>query len=274
MRTLLMQEPVMVVDIGNTNILCAIYLEGEPFWTARFTSSRNKTSDEYYILLSGLMESSVLPEGEKIAIQDIHYVALGSVVPELTRVWRHLFSKYFKVEMYEINALSPLGISFRVENPSFIGADLIANAYAALHKYKNSSIIVDLGTASTIELISSEGRFEGAIIAPGMKLGAETLFQRAAQLYEIELVPPPMLLGINTTDAMLSGVVYGHSFMLDALIGKIKEQYSHLKPIYTILTGGMAPLVKPSMKEIDVVDRYLTLDGFYLAFCRILHQNQ
>ena len=273
MCNVIIREPVMVVDIGNTNILCAIYLDGEPIWTARFTSSREKTSDEYYILLSGLMESSVLSEEEKIAIEDINYVALGSVVPELTRVWRHLFSKYFKVEITEINALSPLGISFRVENPSFIGADLIANAYAALHKYKSSSIIIDLGTATTIELISNERRFEGAIIAPGMKLGAEILFQRAAQLYEIELVQPPVLLGLNTTDAMLSGVVYGHSIMLDVLVVKIKEQYSQLAPIRTILTGGMASLVKPSMKEIDVVDRHLTLDGFYLAFCRILQQK-
>ena len=272
MRTLLMQEPVMVVDIGNTNILCAIYLEGEPFWTARFTSSRNKTSDEYYILLSGLMESSVLPEGEKIAIQDIHYVALGSVVPELTRVWRHLFSKYFKVEMYEINALSPLGISFRVDNPAFIGADLIANAYAAWQKYQTSSIIIDLGTATTIELISKEGRFEGAIIAPGMKTGAESLFLKAAKLYEIELVPPPVLLGLNTTEAMLSGIVYGHSFMLDTFIEKIKEEYSVLKPFQTILTGGMSSLISPFLSGLDTVDKGLTMDGFYLALCKILKQ--
>jgi len=272
MRNLLLPEPVLVVDIGNSNIVCAIYMKGKSVWTARLTSFKENTSDEYYVLLSKLLESTTLSEVYKLGLKDIPYIALGSVVPELTRIWKHLFSKYLQAKVYEINALSPLGISFRVDNPAFIGADLIANAYAAWQKYRTSSIIIDLGTATTIELISKEGRFEGAIIAPGMKTGAESLFLKAAKLYEIELVPPPVLLGLNTTEAMLSGIVNGHSFMLDTFTAKIKEQYSDLKPFQTILTGGMSSLISPFLSGLDTVDKGLTMDGFYLALCKILKQ--
>ena len=272
MYNTLLQESVLIVDIGNTNIVCAIYRKNEVIWTARLKADTVNTSDEYYVLLSCLLQASNLSAANKFGWEDIRYIALGSVVPELTRIWKHLFSKYIQAEVYEINALSPLGISFRVDNPAFIGADLIANAYAAWQKYQTSSIIIDLGTATTIELISKEGRFEGAIIAPGMKTGAESLFLKAAKLYEIELVPPPVLLGLNTTEAMLSGIVNGHSFMLDTFTAKIKEQYSDLKPFQTILTGGMSSLISPFLSGLDTVDKGLTMDGFYLALCKILKQ--
>ncbi|MEN6444590.1 MAG: type III pantothenate kinase [Candidatus Cloacimonas sp.] len=274
MNILSRYEPILVVDIGNTNIVCAIYRQGKSVWTVRLKSCQDRTSDEYYVLLSELMASSSSSEDIIPTLKDIRYIALGSVVPELTRVWKHLFGKYFSAEVYEINALSPLGISFRVDNPSFIGADLIANAYAAWQKYEKSCLIIDLGTATTIELISDIGMFEGAVIAPGMKTAAENLFSKAAQLYEIELVPPSALLGINTSEAMLSGIVNGHSFMLTAFIAKIKEQYPVLKPIQTVLTGGMASLVNPFVQGVDVIDKGLTLDGFYLALGKILNYQQ
>ncbi len=273
MYNTLLQESVLIVDIGNTNIVCAIYRKNEVIWTARLKADNGNTSDEYYVLLSCLLQASNLSAENKFGWEDIRYIALGSVVPELTRVWKHLFSKYSQAEVFEIDALSPIGISFRVDNPSFIGADLIANAYAAWQKYRSSSIIIDLGTATTIELISDTGMFEGAVIAPGMKTGAENLFNKAAKLYSIELVSPSELLGLNTTEAMLSGIVYGHSFMLNAFLHKIKEQYSQLTPFKTILTGGMAELVSPYIDGIDIMDKGLTLDGFYPALCKVL-QNR
>jgi len=269
----LLQESVLIVDIGNTNIVCAIYSKNEVIWTARLKADKDNTSDEYYVLLGSLLQASNIATVNTFGWQDIRYIALGSVVPELTRVWKHLFSKYSQAEVFEIDALSPIGISFRVDNPSFIGADLIANAYAAWQKYKSSSIIIDLGTATTIELISDTGMFEGAVIAPGMKTGADNLFSKAAKLYSIELVPPSALMGLNTTEAMLSGIVYGHSLMLNAFLHKIKEQYSPLAPFKTILTGGMASLVRPYIDGIDIMDKGLTLDGFYLALCKVL-QNR
>ncbi len=250
-------EPVLVVDIGNTNIVCAVFRKGEMIWTSRFQTQRDRTSDEYYSLLSGLM-----PE---VNPKDIAMVALGSVVPELSRIWKHLISKYFTAQVYEINGLSPLGMQSKALYPQSVGADLIANAFGAWKKYRQSAIIVDLGTATTIQLVSAKGVFEGAIIAPGMKTGAANLFNIAAQLHELELVSPASLLGNNTHDAVVSGIVNGHAFMIESFVNKLKLQYFDLAPITTILCGGLAGLVKPMIPSADILDKNLTLEGFYMA---------
>ncbi|MFO8145618.1 MAG: type III pantothenate kinase [Candidatus Syntrophosphaera sp.] len=251
-------EKVLVVDIGNTNITCGIYAGGEMAWFARFFSSTNRTADEYFSLLDILLKD--------IKTESVNVVALASVVPELTRIWQHLFQKYFTAEVLEITALADLGLTYKVSDPSFIGADLVANAFGAWKKYPGDCIVIDLGTATTVEFITHEGSFEGASIAPGLKTGAEQLFEKAALLSQIEIVPPEALLGINTRDALLSGIVHGHAFMLQSYIQKIKSQYPDRPDIKTIATGGIADLVKSYVPSIDIVDKTLTLDGIYLAY--------
>ncbi len=270
-------KPVLVVDIGNTNIVCAIYLAGKAVWTARLFSSHQKTADEYHAILSSMLAEmpvqttgSEFPVASAIRRENIAYIALGSVVPELTRVWKHLFRKYFPAELIEINALSPLGLKYKVKNPSFIGSDLVANAFGAWHKYSSSAIIIDLGTATTIQVVGKSGSFEGAIIAPGLKTGATNLFSSAAQLYELEIVSPPVLLGSNTSEAVLSGIIHGHAFMLESFIQKLKKQYFDHNPLLTILSGGMADLIKPLVPSADLVDKNLTTDGFYLAMLKVI----
>lgn len=259
-------EPVLVVDIGNTNIVCAIYQQGNAVWTSSLQSQRERTSDEYYSLLSGLLRD--------ISLIDIPYVALGSVVPELSRIWKHLISKYTKADVYEINGLSSLGFTYKSTNPETVGADLVANAYAAWKKHEHNSIVIDLGTATTIQVVSSKGVFEGAVIAPGIKTAASSLWVKAAQLHELELKTPPTLLGRNTHDAVLSGVIHGHALMLEGFINKLKLQYFDYAPLYTILCGGLATLVQPLIASIDIVDKSLTLDGFYLAFNQLRHSQK
>ncbi|MDD2228789.1 MAG: type III pantothenate kinase [Candidatus Cloacimonetes bacterium] len=265
MRKYSVSELVLVVDIGNTNIVCAIYQQGSAIWTSRFQTIRERTSDEYYSLLANLLQD--------IKLADINFVAFGSVVPELSRIWKHLIAKYMTAEIYDVNGLSPLGFTFKATSPQTIGADLIANAYAAWRKYQQNVIVIDLGTATTIQVISSAGVFEGAIIAPGLKTGASNLFSKAAQLYELELISPPALLGKNTHDAVLSGVVHGHALMLETFITKLKLQYIDYAPMLTILSGGMASLLKPLIASADIIDKNLTLDGFYMAFDKLSQIN-
>lgn len=273
-------KPVLVVDIGNTNIVCAIYLAGKAVWSARLFSSYQKTADEYHAILSSMLaEMPVMGLGDEpytgdpISRESIHRIALGSVVPELTRVWKHLFRKFFKAEVTEINALSPLGIKYKVKNPSFVGSDLVANAFATWKKYGSSAIVIDLGTATTIQVVGKDGTFEGAVIAPGLKTGAANLFSSAAQLYELEMVSPPVLLGTNTSEAVLSGIIHGHAFMLETFIQKLKRQYFDHQPMLTILSGGMADLLKPLVPSADLVDKNLTTDGFYLALKKVLESR-
>jgi type III pantothenate kinase len=257
------QTTTLVVDIGNTNITCGIYQQDELVRFARFYSSAHRTADEYFSLLIPLLNS--------VSLNNITNVVIGSVVPELMRIWMHLFHKYLSAEVWEINALSPLGLKYKVDNPSFIGADLIANAFGALKKYDSDCIIIDLGTATTIQFITKEGSFEGTAIAPGLKVSADTLFEKAALLSQIEIVSPSVLLGTNTRDALLSGIVNGHAYMLESFIQKIKTQYPDCHNIRTILTGGIADLVYLLIPSIDIVDKTITLDGFYLAYKTIRH---
>lgn len=259
------EEPVLVVDIGNTNIVCAVYKSGEPIWTARFQTQRERTADEYFSLLSSLSRD--------FDFGTIHFVALGSVVPELSRIWKHLISRHLAADVYDINGLSDLGLSYKSTSPQSVGADLVANAYAAWQKYGQNAIVIDLGTATTIQIVTATGVFEGAIISPGIKTGAANLFSKAAQLYELELTPPPALLGKNTHDAVLSGVVYGHALMLEGFIQKLKLQYFDLAPIHTILCGGLSSLLEPLMPSVNIVDKGLTLDGFYLALNKLVNKE-
>ncbi len=250
-------EATLVVDIGNTNITCGIYQKDLMTWFARFFSSPNRTADEFYSLLSSLLGN--------IKTDMIKYVAIGSVVPELTRIWQHLITKYLSAGFCEISARCDLGLTYLVPEPGFIGADLIANAFGAWKKYSANCIVIDLGTATTIQFVTDKGSFEGAAIGPGIKTGADQLFQKTALLSQIEIENPPSILGTNTRDALLSGIVNGHAFMLDAYIQKIKQHYSECESIITIITGGIADLVKPLVPDLDFVDKSLTLDGIYLA---------
>ncbi len=262
MRGLKVKAAVLVVDIGNTNIVCAIYEQGKLCWNVRLASERMRTADEYFTLLKTLDMEASLPK--------VEYVALGSVVPELSRIWKHLLAKYVPAKVIEINGHSPLGIVYKVPDPGFIGADLIANAYAAWKKNRQSCIVIDLGTATTIQVMNHKGIFEGAIIAPGLKTGVANLFERAAQLNEFEMEVPSVMLGTNTRDAVLSGVMNGHALMLEGFITMLKMQYFDLYPMLTILCGGMADLLKPLVPSADIVDKNLTTDGFYMALASLI----
>jgi type III pantothenate kinase len=195
------------------------------------------------------------------------------VVPELTRIWHHLCQKYFTAQVFAINGYTALGMTYNVIDPGFIGADLIINAFAAWKKYNSTCIVIDLGTATTIQLITHQGRFMGTVIAPGIRTAAAQLFEKAALLSEIELSTPEQTLGTNTRDAMLSGIVTGHALMIDSFINKLKTEYIEYQPIVSVATGGIADLIMPLITSIDYIDKTLTLDGLNLA-AKLLIQDK
>lgn len=248
----------LVVDIGNTNIVCGIYHEDRLVWHARFRTDSLRTADEYFALLNSLRDST----WETSAISN---VIIASVVPDLTRMWQHLATKHFGKDALLLNAYSDIGLSYVVEDPGFIGADLVANAFAVWQKYHSNAIIIDFGTATTLQMVSSEGKFMGAIIAPGMKSAATELFEKAALLSEIELTSPPVLLGTNTKDAMLSGIVKGHAMMVESFVQELMKEYQNQSPMKVVATGGISDLLAPFIPSVSIIDRTLTIDGIYLA---------
>jgi type III pantothenate kinase len=248
----------LVVDIGNTNIVCGVYSSDRLVWHARLRTDRSRTADEYYSLLKSLKDNTW-------DMADIQKSVLASVVPDLTRMWQHLLLKYFGQSPLVINGNLQLGLTYVVDDPSFIGADLIVNALAAWKKYQCNCLIIDFGTATTLQFVTSKGLFMGAVIAPGMRTAAQNLFEKAALLSEVELTGPSAILGTNTKDAMLSGIVRGHALMIVQFIDLLKKEYNDYKPLKVICTGGISELLAPLISSIDLIDKTLTLDGLNLA---------
>lgn len=247
----------MVIDIGNTNIVCGIYINQEMQRVWRISTDHKKTSDEYFSVLFTLAEQS------SMNLDVITKVVISSVVPSLTRCFEHLFQRYFNCPVINVNGYTPLGMTFAVQDPGFIGADLIVNAYSAWQKYQDNCIICDMGTATTIQLVDKKGYFYGTSIIPGVVTGANNLFEKAALLSNIQLEKAQHLLGTNTKDALLSGIVLGHAFLLDRFIYEIKKEWASLGSFKTIATGGISSLIGEHTKHFDIIDKSLTLDGLF-----------
>lgn len=252
-----MPDCLLAADIGNTNIVLGLFVDSQLRQSLRLNSDSSRSADEYYSLLAPLLQQQGFSNPSQVVI--------ASVVPELTRIWQHLSHRHFDVQPLIVNAMSPLGLKYKVEDPSFIGSDMVINAFATWQKYQSSAIIIDLGTATTVQFVTSAGVFEGSAIIPGLKTGARNLFAKAAQLSEIEIIRPPALIGKNTRDALLSGIVHSHAFSLEKYIYQLKLQYFDQKPIICVMTGGMADLLKPLVPSVDYVDKNLTLEGLLMA---------
>lgn len=253
----------LVADIGNTHIVIGIFQAGQLLHSFRLSTDKFKTEDEYFILINNLCQAAGYD------LKKLDNFALSSVVPKLTSSFAHLSEKYFNLSPIVVNAYLDLGLTFPMADPGFIGADLIVNAFAALTKYQSSTIICDFGTATTIQLIGQDGYFHGTIIAPGVMTAAGSLFSSASQLAQVQLSPPPDILGTNTEDALRSGIVTGNQVMVDALIKDIRARYSSLSPLKTVATGGIANMICQNSIQIDLIDKNLTLEGLNLICNRV-----
>ena len=250
-----------VIDIGNSNIVLGLYKIDELSSLWRIETVKSESIDSYYHKIQSLFTN------DQISIPQISCIALSSVVSELTEIFTNLFERFFDCPHIIVNAYSKLGLSFPVSDPGFIGPDLIVNSYAAWQKYKTNCIICDFGTATTFQLVDVNGFHHGSIIVPGVHISAKALFSQASQLPNVEITEPVNLLGTNTKDSLLSGIVTGNKIMADGFIRKIRLQYQHLGDITTIATGGITELICKNSKEIDIIDNNLQLDGLNLI-CR------
>lgn len=255
----------LVVDIGNTNIVCAAYEQDELQKRYRIETDPNSTEDDLYSRLEAAISN--------YSLREFGYVAWGSVVPKMGETFKAMMRACSSAKIYEITGLSPLGLRYLIKDPALVGADLVGNAFAAWKKYQGATLVVDLGTATTIQLIDKDGLYAGVVIAPGLKTSANHLFEKAALLEKVVLQAPTQLLGNTTRDAVLSGIITGHALMLRGFIAEIKVNYAQYGPFKTILSGGLASVIAPMCSTDYVVDQNLTLDGFYLAM-KSLIQNE
>jgi len=247
---------LLCIDIGNTNIVLGLWDKGE--WLAhwRVRTDCDQMPDEYAVLIKALLRES---NHETAEITD---VVLASVVPPLTTVFTELFKRYLGAEPLVVGPGVRTGLRIRIDNPVELGADLVANAVAAYHRFHSACIIVDFGTATTFSAVSKQGDFLGVAIAPGLGVAAEALSSRTAQLPRVSLVPPPAAIGKNTVHSMQSGLVFGYVGLVEGLIGRIRAELGGEAQV--IATGGLSRVLAPHIDQINTVDPWLTLEGLRL----------
>src|SRR5688572_5617462 len=214
---------LLVVDVGNTNIVLGIFQDDKLVDSWRLATSRDRTSDEYGILARQLV-GDVIADGLTGAI-------IASVVPPLNSSFREVIEKYFGVKPIFVEPGIKTGLSILMDNPLEVGADRIVNAVAAHHFYGGPSIVVDLGTATTFDVVTAQGEYRGGIIAPGLSISAEALVARAARLPRVDIRKPPALIGTSTVSAMQSGLYFGYLGLVDGILARLSREIPDLKKV-------------------------------------------
>ena len=257
---------ILTLDIGNTNMKTALFdgMEMKQYW--RVATDRNRTSDEYGIILMNLLKHA------EIAPEAIEGIMMSSVVPQINFTIEHMCRNYFGMDPMKIEPGVKTGINIKYENPRELGSDRIANAVAAYELYGGPCITIDFGTATTFGAISAKGEFLGGAICPGLKLAAEALTERAAKLPRFELAKPESVIGKNTVTNMQSGIVYGYIGQVNYLIERMKREIG-APDVKVIATGGLSVLVAGESNAIDVLDGLLTLKGLCLIYEKNAHPN-
>ncbi len=252
---------LMVIDVGNTNVVVGVHNGKEWLASWRLSSSRSRTSDEFGIVLGNMFAYS------GVDMKQITDIIMSTVVPPLLVPLTNMCRRYFKLEPFVVSAKINTGLILHYDNPNELGADRIVNAVAALAKYKEKGnlIVIDFGTATTFCAIKPNGEYLGGAIAPGIGISTEALFQKAAKLPRIELVRPKKAICLNTIEAMQSGILLGFVGQMDGLIDRMKKELGG--QAFVIATGGFGHLMASESDRVDVVESFLTLDGL-----KILHE--
>lgn len=249
---------ILAIDVGNTNIVVALYDDEKLRRNWRMATDKNKASDEYGVLITQFLSH------ESVDCDDITDVMIASVVPTVMHSLKNAVKRYIGCEPMIVGPGIKTGMNIRMDNPRELGADRIVNAVAAINKYKAPLIIVDFGTATTFCAVDGKGDYIGGVIAAGVKISMDALFDKTAKLPKVEIVRPNGIIGRNTINAIQSGAVYGQAAQADGIIKRIKKEIGSDATV--IATGGLAKMIAEESEEIEIVDSMLTLDGLKILY--------
>jgi type III pantothenate kinase len=253
---------LLAIDVGNTQTSFGVY-DGETLarrW--RVATEAERTADEIAVLVERLLDLGELD------LSDVDGVCLSSTVPTLVREYESFAARYVRAPLLTIGPGVRTGIPILYDNPHEVGPDRIANAVAARERYGAPCIVVDFGTATNFDAVSASGDYVGGVLAPGIEISMDALFTRAARLVKIDFSEPPSVIGKTTVHALQSGLVYGFAGQVDGIVDRIRgELGDHAR---VIATGGLADLISPHARTIELVDADLTLEGLRLIWSRNL----
>jgi len=249
---------LLVIDVGNTKTAVGVYRDGQWVGDWRITTHLDHLADEYAMLIKALLQDGHLNFSE------VSGTIIASVVPPMTAVFEELVARYVGKRALVLGPSIKTGVVIRIDNPAETGADRIANTAAAHRLYGGPAIVIDLGTATTFDVVSEAGEYLGGAIAPGLGIAAEALVRRTARLPKVELVPPPGAIGRNTVQAMQSGLVFGYLGLVKELVACLRAEMKGQPKV--IATGGMAEMVAEWTRVIDIVNPRLTLEGLRIIY--------
>lgn len=249
---------LLCIDIGNTNIKCAIYNNDDLITSVRIATDLKKTADEYSVDFYTLLKV------KELKITNINNVIISSVVPSITGKIERAIKQVLNAEVMIVGPGIKTGLNIQIDDPAELGADLVVASVAASNLFSSPSIVISMGTATAMCVIDENKTMKGGIIAPGVNISLEALTQRSALLPSIELKAPKSTIGKNTTECMKSGVVLGAAAMIDGMIDKIEKELN--KKCTVIATGGIADSIIPNCSHDIKVDNDLIIKGLKIIY--------
>lgn len=250
---------LLCVDIGNTNIHLGLWHDDQWRITWRARTVVDKMMDEYAVLIGSFLNSADL------GFRAITGVSISSVVPPLTGSFAELSQRYIGVEPLVVTQKTKTGVKIEIDQPEQAGADRIVNTAAVAALYGGPAIVIDFGTATTFDLVSSTNAYIGGAISPGITIAHDALVEHAAKLHKVDLEPPPSAIGKNTIHAMQSGIFWGYVALVEGMVARLKAAMNEPN-VRVIGTGGLSVLFQQHSPVIDLIAPELTLEGLRIIY--------
>ena len=246
-------QHLLCIDIGNTHVVVALMKDDKPIDSVRIPSSPLLSHQEYVFLINVMLSKA----GHDIKLDDS---IVSSVVPRLTGALSAVAKELTRKDALVVDHTLPIELDIKYDDPAEVGADRICNAVGALAKYQAPLIVVDMGTATTFDVVSEYNEYLGGVIMPGLETAGRDLFQRAAKLPKVSFDFPKKVIGTKTRDSLQSGLMWGTIDQIDGLIERITNEWQK-DEVSVIATGGLSSVIAPHSKHIQEVDKDLTLTG-------------